>query len=84
MWIDILASGKCSAIHPNSQIGRARWGHERLDGVATEKGTMKASLQNYHVRMQRALDYIDRHLDGDLDLETASRVAAFSKFHLLA
>ena len=42
---------------------------------------MKAALQNYHARMQRALDYIDRHLDGDLDLETVSRIAAFSKFH---
>src|SRR5450631_371729 len=42
---------------------------------------MKAALQNYHARMQRVLDYIDRHLDGDLDLETVSRVAAFSKFH---
>jgi AraC family transcriptional regulator len=42
---------------------------------------MKATLQNYHARMQRVLDYIDQHLDGDLDLETASRVAAFSKFH---
>ena len=31
--------------------------------------------------MQRALDYIDQHLDGDLDLETVSRVAASSKFH---
>ena len=42
---------------------------------------MKATLQNYHTRMQRVLDYIDQHLDSDLDLETASRVAAFSKFH---
>src|SRR5258708_659902 len=42
---------------------------------------MKAALQNYHARMQRVLDYIDQHLDGDLDLETVSRVAAFSKFH---
>ncbi len=42
---------------------------------------MKTALQNYHARMQRALDHIDRHLDGDLDLETVSRVAAFSKFH---
>ena len=42
---------------------------------------MKAALQNYHARMQRVLDYIDRHLDDDLDLETVSRVAAFSKFH---
>lgn len=42
---------------------------------------MTAALQNYHVRMQRVLDYIDRHLDDDLDLETVSRIAAFSKFH---
>ncbi|RWB78335.1 MAG: helix-turn-helix domain-containing protein [Mesorhizobium sp.] len=42
---------------------------------------MKAAFQNYHARMQRALDYIDQHLDGNLDLETVSRVAAFSKFH---
>jgi AraC family transcriptional regulator len=42
---------------------------------------MKAALENYQVRMRRALDYIDRHLDSDLDLETVSGVAAFSKFH---
>lgn len=42
---------------------------------------MKAALRNYHARMQRVQDYIDRHLDSDLDLETASGVAAFSKFH---
>lgn len=42
---------------------------------------MKAALRNYHTRMQRVLDHIDRHLDGDLDLDTLSRVAAFSKFH---
>ena len=42
---------------------------------------MKAALQNYQARMQRVLDHIDRHLDGDLDLETVSGVAAFSKFH---
>ncbi len=42
---------------------------------------MKAALQNYHARMQRVLSYIDQHLDGDLDLETLSRVAAFSRFH---
>ncbi len=42
---------------------------------------MKAALQNYQARMRRVLDYVDRHLDGDLDLETVSDVAAFSKFH---
>ena len=42
---------------------------------------MKAALQNYQSRMRRVLDHIDRHLDSDLDLETASGVAAFSKFH---
>jgi len=42
---------------------------------------MKAALQNYQARMRRVLDYIDRHLDSDLDLETVSDVAAFSKFH---
>src|SRR3569833_2215036 len=42
---------------------------------------MKTALQNYTERMQRVLDHIDRHLDGDLDLDTVSAVAAFSKFH---
>jgi hypothetical protein len=36
---------------------------------------MKAALQNYHARMQRVLDHIDRHLDGDLDLDALSSVA---------
>lgn len=40
-----------------------------------------APLPHYQARMQRALDYIDQHLDGDLDLETVSSIAAFSKFH---
>src|SRR4051812_43786073 len=42
---------------------------------------MKAALQNYQARMRRVLDHIDRHLDDDLDLDTVSAVAAFSKFH---
>ncbi|MFC5525330.1 GyrI-like domain-containing protein [Rhodanobacter ginsengisoli] len=42
---------------------------------------MKTALRNYHARMQRVLDYIDQHLDDDLDLGAVSRVAAFSKFH---
>lgn len=42
---------------------------------------MTAALQNYQARMQRALDYIDQHLEGDLDLGAVSAAAAFSKFH---
>ena len=42
---------------------------------------MTEALRNYHARMQRVLDHIDRHLDGDLDLTTLSGVAAFSKYH---
>jgi AraC family transcriptional regulator len=42
---------------------------------------MNAALPNYHARMQRVLDHIDRHLDDDLDLDAMSGVAAFSKFH---
>ena len=42
---------------------------------------MTAALERYHARMQRVLDYIDGNLDGDLDLQTVSGVAAFSKFH---
>ena len=42
---------------------------------------MTAALHQYHARMRRVLDHIDRHLDGDLDLEAVSGVAAFSKFH---
>lgn len=42
---------------------------------------MTAALDHYHARMQRVLDHIDRHLDGALDLETVSGVAAFSKLH---
>ncbi|MGH6617813.1 AraC family transcriptional regulator [Sphingomonas sp.] len=42
---------------------------------------MTAAFQNYHARMLRVLDHIDQHLDSDLDLDTVSRIAAFSKFH---
>src|SRR5436305_7871296 len=53
----------------------------RLDGAATEDRTMKAALQDYHARMQRVLDHIDRHLDEQLDLNALSGVAAYSKYH---
>jgi len=42
---------------------------------------MKAAVRHYQARMQRVLDHIDRHLDSNLDLETLSGVAAFSKYH---
>ena len=42
---------------------------------------MTAALRNYHARMRRVLDHMDRHLDGDLDLDTVSGIAAFSKYH---
>lgn len=42
---------------------------------------MTTALRNYDARMQRVLDYIEQHLDGDLDLDELSSVAAFSKFH---
>ena len=41
---------------------------------------MKAALQNYQARMRRVLDYIDRHLDSDLDLETVSGVRPSRSF----
>lgn len=43
--------------------------------------TVTTSLQNYHARMLRALDYIDQCVDDRLDLTAVSEVAAFSKFH---
>ncbi|MFT4074027.1 MAG: AraC family transcriptional regulator [Asticcacaulis sp.] len=42
---------------------------------------MTAALQNYRARMQRVLDYIDQHLDENLNLDRLSGVAAFSKYH---
>ncbi len=37
--------------------------------------------QHYHDRVNRALDYISQHLDGDLSLARLSSVACFSPFH---
>jgi AraC family transcriptional regulator len=34
-----------------------------------------------HLRFRRVLDHIDRHLDGDLSLETLAQVATYSRFH---
>jgi AraC family transcriptional regulator len=38
-------------------------------------------VQNYHARMQRVLDYIDAHPDGDLSVASLSDIAAFSRCH---
>lgn len=40
-----------------------------------------AAIERYHARMQRVLDHIDRHLDGDLGLIALGGVAAFSPHH---
>jgi AraC family transcriptional regulator len=37
--------------------------------------------QNYHDRVNRVLDYIAEHLDGDLSLTRLSGMACFSPFH---
>lgn len=39
------------------------------------------ATETYHRRMQRVLEHIDRHLDGDLGLEALAGVAAFSRHH---
>jgi AraC family transcriptional regulator len=49
--------------------------------IATKDETLKAALQNYHARMLRVLDHIDEHLEGNLNLDALSSIAAFSKFH---
>src|SRR3954453_18768347 len=75
------SSGRHLLIHAKSQDRSGATHREGPSWCRHGGGPMKAALQNYQARMRRALDYIDRHLDGDLDLETVSGVAAFSKFH---
>ncbi len=43
--------------------------------------TYRDSRSEYAARMHRVLEYIDRHLDEQLDLETVAKVANFSSFH---
>lgn len=40
-----------------------------------------AARTRYLLRMQRVIEHIDRHLDGDLGLDVVSGVAAFSPHH---
>lgn len=37
--------------------------------------------QDYQARVNRAMDHIGAHLDGELRLEDLARVACFSPFH---
>jgi transcriptional regulator GlxA family with amidase domain len=37
--------------------------------------------QHYHHRINRVLDYIAQHLDGELSLTRLSSIACFSPFH---
>src|SRR5215813_5560639 len=77
-----MASDNAGVPCQNSKIGRAHQTRMPITGAATETTTtMTTALENYHVRMQRVLDHIDRHLDDDLDLDALSGVAAFSKYH---
>jgi AraC family transcriptional regulator len=43
--------------------------------------TMTTAVEHYQARMQRVLEYIDQHLHDDLNLETLSSIAAYSKYH---
>jgi AraC family transcriptional regulator len=50
--------------------------------VRAKETLMKPDVASrYHARMQRVLIYIDEHLDGDLNLDLLSDIAAFSKYH---
>jgi AraC family transcriptional regulator len=42
---------------------------------------MTTATERYHQRLRRVLEHIDQHSDQELNLETLSSVAAFSKFH---
>ena len=42
---------------------------------------MPATSTAYYARMKRVLDHIDQHLHQDLDLDSLSSIAGFSKFH---
>ena len=42
---------------------------------------MNQRAARYQARIRKVLEYIDAHLDDELDLERLSAVAAFSKYH---
>src|SRR3954453_1544351 len=74
------SSGRRLLIHAKSQDRSSATYPEGPNWCRHGGGTMKAALQNYQARMRRVLDYIDRHLDSDLDLETVSGVRASRSF----
>ncbi len=41
----------------------------------------EASRQEYIARINRVMDYIDKHIDSNLNLSTLSNIANFSPFH---
>src|SRR6186997_983917 len=41
----------------------------------------RSSQAEYQKRLHAVIEYIDRHLDEDLDLATLANVASFSPFH---
>ncbi len=41
----------------------------------------ESAAKTYHGRFKRVLDFIDEHIDEDLNVEVLSSVASFSKFH---
>lgn len=44
-------------------------------------GSRHAHVQEYQDRVNRVLDYIGEHLDGELSLRRLSRIGCFSPFH---
>lgn len=52
-----------------------------MAGELSPDARMRASRAEYARRMNRVLDYIDRHLDAQLDLAQLADVANFSRFH---
>jgi AraC family transcriptional regulator len=41
----------------------------------------QSTVDTYHSRFRKVLEYIDSHLDDDLSVDRLSNVAAFSKYH---
>jgi AraC-like DNA-binding protein len=55
--------------------------HHVGDSELTTRAGAVDSRSEYVARMHRVLEYIERHLDERLELETLAGVANFSSFH---